>query len=317
MCDTVESTARNIAEQFAIERYFTNFSEMLKMGLDVVDITTPPSTHFGLAVEAMESGCHVLAEKPLAMSVEDVDEMFRVSRRENVKLCVVHQNLFNPAVLKARRLVEAGFVGDLLGIDVATLVRKDNYMCVNGKHWCHTLPGGIFFEVLPHPVYLLQTFLRKFEAAFVFAKRLGGFGWMKADELRVLLNSEKSVGLLVASCNSPFHGDSIYISGSKMCLQVDLWGRSVIKYKPRTEDPVSVGKWNLSLASQSLGLLGSTFSNFLGMVVGGEKVSAHYGFLREFVRSIRSDGELPVSEGEARENVRIVCNICEKIDNSV
>jgi len=160
ICDKQESIARSVAEQFGIKHYYTNLSNMLKEEeFDVVDICTPPQTHVSLTIEAMEAGCHVLIEKPMALNVKEVDEMFRVSKRENVKLCVVHQNLFNPAVQKAKHLVDAGVVGDLISVDVGTFVRRDNYMCLNSKHWCHTLPGGIFFEILPHPVYLLQAFL--------------------------------------------------------------------------------------------------------------------------------------------------------------
>ena len=317
VCDEQESIARSVAERFGIKHYYSSLSEMLKKDLDIVDICTPPQTHFSLAIEALEAGCHVLAEKPLAMTVKDVNEMFRVSEREHVKLCVVHQNLFNPAFQKARRLVKEGAVGDLISVDVGTFVRRDNCMCVNGKHWCHSLPGGIFFEILPHPVYLLQVFLKNSKHAHVLTKKLSDFSWMKADEARILVDADNGVGSVIASCNSPFHGDTINIFGTKMSLQVDLWGRSILKHRPRTEDPYSVGKGNLSLASQFLTLIGATVSNSFTMISSGVKVSAHYGFLREFVRSIQSDGGLPVSEEEARENVKIVESICEAIDDSI
>jgi hypothetical protein len=97
-------------------------------------------------------------------------------------------------------------------------------------------------------------------------------------------------------------------------LQADLWGRSVIKFKPRTEAPLSVGKNNLGLASQFASLIGTTMSNSFTMAFGGVKVSAHYGFIAEFVKSIIEDGKPPVSLDEARENVRIVQDICDLVD---
>ena len=110
---------------------------------------------------------------------------------------------------------------------------------------------------------------------------------------------------------------TINVFGNNMCLQVDLWGRSVIRYKPRTEDPYSVGRGNLNPAFQFLTLIGTTISNSFTMVSGGVKVSARCGFLREFLWSIQSGSKLPVSEEEPRENVRIVESICEGIDDSV
>jgi predicted dehydrogenase len=314
ICDKEEAFAKKTAEQFGVKQYFTSLSDMLKEKIDVVDICTPPKTHFSLAVEAMEAGCHVLAEKPLAMTVKEVDEMIAVSKRQNVKLCVVHQNLFNPAVQKAKRLVDSGVVGDVISVDVGTYVRRENYMCVNGKHWCHTLPGGIFFEILPHPVYLFQVFVKNGSPSCIAAEKLTDYPWMKFDELRVLMKGGNAIGSVVASCNSPYHGDTLNIFGTKMSLQVDLWGRSIIKFKPMTEAPVSVGKHNLGLASQFLSLIGATVSNSFTMALGGVKVSAHYGFISEFIKSVREDSKPPVSLGEARENVRIVEEICRLVD---
>lgn len=314
ICDKIESVAKEAARDFGVKNYFTNLSDMLKADVDVVDVCTPPATHFSLAIEAMEAGCHVLAEKPLGMTVKEVDEMYKVAKKNSVHLCVVHQNLYNPAFKKAFNMIREGVIGEVLGVDVGTFVRRDNYMCLNKEHWCHKLPGGIFFEILPHPVYLLQAFLRNIEPVGVLAEHFSDYSWMKADELKVLVTSRNGVGSIVASCNSPFHGDSLYVFGSKMCLQVDLWGRYVIKYKLRTEEPRSVGKNNLSLASQFLSLIGATVSNSITAVFGGEKVSAHYGFLKAFVKAIENERELPVSEEDAKENVRVVEAICRQID---
>lgn len=316
ICDMQESIAKSVAEQFGIPKSYNNLQEMLKEKLDVVDICTPPKTHFSLVIEALEAGCHVLVEKPLAMSVKDVDVLGDVARKNGVKLCVVHQNLFNPAVIAAKKLVENGSVGDVISVDVGTFVRRDNYMCTNGKHWCHTLPGGIFFEVLPHPVYLLQLFVKEATPFCVLTDKRSEFQWMKADELRVLVKGRSNIGSVVASCNSPFHGDTLDIFGTKQALRVDLWGRTVIKYKPRTENPMSVGKANLSMAFQLFGLLGANLSNMSRTIFGGVKVSAHYGFLLEFVKSILEDKKSPVSLDEARENVRIVEGICNQLNES-
>jgi predicted dehydrogenase len=315
ICDKEEAFARKTAEQFGVKKYFTSLAEMLKEQIDIVDICTPPQTHFSLAVEAMEAGCHVLVEKPLAMTVKEVDEMVRVSRRKHVKLCVIHQNLFNPAVQGAQKLVKGGALGDVISVDVGTFIRRDNYMCLNSKHWCHTLPGGIFFEILPHPIYLFQMFAKEGTASCVIGKKLSDHQWMKFDELRVLLKARKAIGSVVASCNSPFHGDTLNLLGTKLGLQVDLWGRSIIKFKPRTEDPYSVGKNNLDLASQFLSLVGTTARNSLKAAIGGVEVSAHYGFISEFVQCIREDKETPVSLEDARENVRIVAEICNLVDD--
>jgi predicted dehydrogenase len=315
ICDKNESVAVDVAKRFGIRNSYTDLSQMLKENLDVIDICTPPRTHARLAIQAMEGRCHVLIEKPLAMSVKEADEMISVAQRNSVRLCVVHQNLFNRVVEKARALVESGSLGDLIAVSAGTFLRRDNAMCLNGQHWCHALPGGIFFEILPHPIYLLQLFLRDIQPTCILTGKLGRYSWMALDEVNVLLKSDAGSGSVVASCNSPFHGDTLSISGTKSALQIDLWGRSIIVHGPRAENPFSVGKNNLHLASQFLGLIGTTLVNSSIMVLGGVKVSAHYGFLHSFVQSILDNHELPVKMDEARENVRILQEICSKIQN--
>jgi len=312
VCDKNYSVARAVAERFGIRSVHGILREMLKEKLDIVDICTPPQTHSSLATEAMEAGCHILAEKPLAMSVGEVDDLIRVANREHVRLCAVHQNLFNPAVQKARHLVESGVIGDLIGVDVGTFNTRNDYMLKNSNHWCHTLPGGAFFELLPHPIYLLQIFLRGIGQICILTSKLGDFQWMAADEIRVLVKAGNGVGTITGSCNSPFQGDSLDILGTKLGLQVDLWGRSIVTKKPRTEQPLSVGRTNLDLAYQSLALLRTTFESSLKAVLHGIEVSAHYAFMKEFVTCLRTGGKLPVEPHEARENVRILEAICNR-----
>jgi predicted dehydrogenase len=315
ICDVREDVARRLAGRFGIKKVYTSYADMLREELTVIDICTPPATHCVMSLQAMEAGSHVLMEKPFSMNVTEAQQMIDVAHRTNVKLCVVHQNLYNPAVLRAAHLVKTGRVGDIVGIEVDVRVRNDNYMCVNQSHWCHSLPGGIFFEILPHPVYLLQSFMGPVQIACVLTHKVGPHPWMKTDEISVLSKGSQSFGHLVASCTSPFLGDSLDILGTKASLQVDLWGRSVITHRPRTERLTSVGINNLRLAANFFGLIGVTAESALETFIGGVKVSAHYAFIRDFVESIRHNLNPPVDLEQAKENVRIVEEICRSIDS--
>jgi len=312
ICDQRISAAKEVASRFGVKIVFGDLTEMLlKEKLDLVDICTPPQTHASLAIQAMEAGCHVLVEKPMAISLHEADKMVSSSKRNNVKLCVVHQNLCNPVVMKAKHLVETGVVGDLLNVDVQTFERKDSEICLNGNHWCHTLPGGIFYEILPHPVYLLQSFLKDVVPVHVISRKLGDVEWMKNDELRVLVKAENGLGSIVASCNSPIHGDTLDILGSKTALRADLWGRTLLIFRPRTRSSLSVGMSNLHLSLQLFKVIGSTASTFLKTFVG--KVSAHYAFISRFIESICNNMEPPVTPEDGRETVKTLETICKQI----
>src|ERR1035441_7971217 len=74
ICDLNVAAAKTAATRFGIPRTYGDVSEMLSQEKpDLVDICTPPQTHVRLAVEACRHKCHLLIEKPMALSVEDCD----------------------------------------------------------------------------------------------------------------------------------------------------------------------------------------------------------------------------------------------------
>jgi len=118
-CDKDEELAKRVAERCHINKYYADLSQMLnREQLDVIDISTPPNTHATLSIEAMDAGCHVLVEKPMALSVKEADEMVSASKRNQVKLCVAHNNLFDPMVMRAESIISQGGIGDLTGMDI-------------------------------------------------------------------------------------------------------------------------------------------------------------------------------------------------------
>lgn len=309
ICDNRIDIAKETASKFGVKNVFGDLESMLsKEEPDVVDVCTSPFTHSSLAVEAMNAGCHVLVEKPMATNVQEADTMILSSRKNNAHLCVVHQNLYNPAVTRAKELVKAGDIGDLLHIELRTFESRDSELCTNKDHWSHKLPGGIFYEIIPHPVYLSQYFLEDVKPVYVLGRKLGGSEWMRNDELRVLLEGKNGLGNILASCNSYIHGDTIDILGSKMALRADLWGRTVITFRPHARSALSVGMSNLNLSSQLLKVLGTTASTFFKASRG--KASAHYMFISTFIQSLTENTEPPTTAEQGREAVVLLESIC-------
>jgi predicted dehydrogenase len=82
--------------------------------VDAVIVATPTTSHFQLAMEALEAGKHVLCEKPLAPTVAECDQLIAVAEQSGRILFVGHTFLFNPAVRRMRELIEHGSIGRLL-----------------------------------------------------------------------------------------------------------------------------------------------------------------------------------------------------------
>jgi predicted dehydrogenase len=81
--------------------------------IDAVAIATPARTHYDLALAALKAGKHVLVEKPLAPTSEQVLRLIDEAERRNLTLMVDHTFLYTPAVQKIRQLVAEGALGDI------------------------------------------------------------------------------------------------------------------------------------------------------------------------------------------------------------
>ena len=91
---------------------YTDYKEMMeKEDIDVVTIATESGYHAEISIYCMNKGASALIEKPMAMSIDDANEMIKVAKENNVKLCVCHQNRFNKPVQKLRKAMEAGKFG--------------------------------------------------------------------------------------------------------------------------------------------------------------------------------------------------------------
>jgi len=85
--------------------------------IDAVAIATPVSTHYDLAMRALQEGKHVLVEKPLASNTDQVQRLMEVARKRNRVLMVDHTFVYTGAVRKIRELVDSGTLGDIYYYD--------------------------------------------------------------------------------------------------------------------------------------------------------------------------------------------------------
>jgi len=81
--------------------------------IDAVAIATPAHSHFELAIEALKSGKHVLVEKPLAQSSDQVCRLIDEAARRKLTLMVDHTFVYTPAVQKIRQLISEGSLGQI------------------------------------------------------------------------------------------------------------------------------------------------------------------------------------------------------------
>jgi predicted dehydrogenase len=116
-CDLDGVRRNHIAELYPGVETTDSFDRLLENPeIDGVVIATPVSTHYKLALKALQADKSVLVEKPLAMSRADAANLVRVARDRNRVLMVGHTFLYSTPVLKVRELIDAGELGDVFYI---------------------------------------------------------------------------------------------------------------------------------------------------------------------------------------------------------
>lgn len=86
--------------------------------VDLVEILLPHHLHGQAVIDAAAAGKHVSVQKPMALSVAEADQMIAVTRDAGVIFKVFENFIFYPPVMRARALVDAGEIGDLLSIRI-------------------------------------------------------------------------------------------------------------------------------------------------------------------------------------------------------
>ena len=91
----------------------TSIEEAILKDYDGFTIATPAKTHFEIAKKIIKSGKNLLIEKPLTLSIEEAEELVYLTEENNVNVMVGHVLLFHPAIIKIKKMIENGDIGNL------------------------------------------------------------------------------------------------------------------------------------------------------------------------------------------------------------
>jgi predicted dehydrogenase len=110
--DVIPERARDFAREFSVPEFTDDWqSTVSRTDVDVVDIATPSHTHFELSWAALQSGKHVLCEKPVAYDFHHTRKAAELARSKNLKTKLGFTFRYSPGVLFAKSLIDTGFVG--------------------------------------------------------------------------------------------------------------------------------------------------------------------------------------------------------------
>jgi xylose dehydrogenase (NAD/NADP) len=159
--------AQDYAQQWGIPRAYGSYQALLDdPEVDVIYSALPNNLHCEWTVKAADAGKHILCEKPLALTVEEVDRMIKTAHRNQVVLLEAFMYRYHPQTLKAQQLVRQGAIGDV------RLVRAVFTYTLNRPGDVRLEPamgGGSLWDVGSYPVSCAR--------AIVGSDPVEVFGW--------------------------------------------------------------------------------------------------------------------------------------------
>ncbi len=215
VCDAVEARAREAGTQHQVP-WFTSYDTMLAdVPSDAVIIATPSGLHPQHGIAAARSGRHVIAEKPMGISLAAADALVQACDENDVRLFVVKQNRLNPPIQLLKRAIDRGRFGRIYMANCTVRwTRPQEYYDQAPWRGTWEFDGGAFMNQASHYVDLIQwlvgpvesvmaktaTLARRIEAedsgVAVLKFRSGALGTIEVTMLTFPKNLEGSITIL-------------------------------------------------------------------------------------------------------------------------
>lgn len=231
VCDTELLMAEQLAGRYDIPAYYSDFDGMLEeVKPDVVHITTPPQTHLRLGKGALDAGCHIFVEKPLALDYEEAQQLVDHVSRSNRKMTIGYTYYFDPIVRRMRTMIQQGVLGEIvhvesfLGYNLSGSFGEP--ILADEDHWVRHLPGGLLHNILDHLLNKVTEFVPD-KNPILHAHAWKGSGPFDAnlnmpDELRVVLSGEATSAYATFSAHARPLAHYLAIFGTKNTMHLDF-----------------------------------------------------------------------------------------------
>jgi predicted dehydrogenase len=275
-----EASAKRAAAQFDIERWSTDLAAAIEApDVDVVDVVAPPFLHAEAVRLAVRAGKDVICIKPLGRSVAEAQEMLAEVERAGSRLFYAENVPFIPAVQEAKRLVDAGHIGNVFRVKASEGIGHPH------SDWFFDpvlSGGGAVLDMAVHSIEFCRLFAGG-SVATVSAET-GTFVWgsrTSAEDTAVLtLRFDNGViGLCEDSWSLTAAMDSRFeIIGTKGRILIDNLYRQPIQVVSDTASAVADAGWSYPLP------------------IPGLLADGHLDMLTHFL-DVRRTGEVSRSEG--------------------
>ncbi len=186
VCDISENKAKIIADNFKVPYYTDMHLMMQKEEIDIIAVLTESGNHAQHVIELAKYGKHIIVEKPMALTLDDADEMIKTCLENKIKLFVVKQNRFNVPVQKLRQALESNRFGKLvLGTIRVRWCRTQDYYDLEPWRGTWAMDGGVLANQASHHIDLLEWMMGDVKS--VFAKSMTALVNIEAEDTALVL----------------------------------------------------------------------------------------------------------------------------------
>lgn len=214
-----QSNIEALQRTFKIPYAYTNYKDMFERHqLDAINVATPTHTHCPIVIEGLKAGCHVLCEKPMAMTLEEADRMIETEKQSDKILMVGFSQRFYKEFVHMKQIVDQGKLGK---IKIAWFRRGIN---MPPQKWYSEKEKscGVTCELAIHGIdwlrWIIDSPVVQVSAELTEHDRYPGID----DNVWMILTFENgALGVVGASYNFPFLKRDIGVVGDKMALTIE------------------------------------------------------------------------------------------------
>ena len=295
VCDNIEEKVSGFSIQNQAVPY-TDLRQLLKSeAIDIVTICTPNGLHPSQAIHALETGHHVLCEKPMAISVTEGRRMLEAARASGKKLFVVKQNRYNPPVTAVKYLLDKGSLGKIVGFQLNCFWNRPLAYYHNSWRGTNAMDGGILFTQFSHFVDLLYWFLGEIKTVAGFRGNYQHQGIIEFEDAGVasLVMRNGAVGTFNYHINSHLKNmeGSFTLFGEKGSVRIGGQYLNEIDFFSVDEEEKPL-------------LTAGTSSNQYGFYEGS--MSNHHIVYRELIKALDDPAHQVVEAAEALKSIEMI-----------
>lgn len=290
VCDTVPERAEEYARLYGGDALYDHRRLLDREDIDIVCIATPSGDHPLIGIDAARAGKHVVVEKPIGLTLAEIDALIQACDEAGVKLCAVHQNRFNPPIKRLRKAFEEGRFGKLSHAAVAVRWNRNQDYYEQAK-WRGTWAqdGGALMNQSIHGIDLLRWMMGEPESVGAFTATQ--FRAIETEDVGVAAIRFRSGALgLIEASNNVFPSnweETLTLFGERGSVSV---GGVAVNRVERWEFADSAGGQDLMSEPDPASVYGS----------------GHGPLLEAMIKAIRTDGVPPVTGQDGRAAVELV-----------